>query len=610
MEIRNITIIAHVDHGKTTLVDGMLSLAGALSSKETVDRAMDNMDLERERGITIRAKNASVVYQDKQINIIDTPGHADFGGEVERVLSMADTSLLLVDAQEGPMPQTRFVLEKSLALGHKPIVVLNKIDREFAEPDRVLDEVFDLFDELGANEEQLDFPTIYCSAKNAYASKELERAGKEDNDLRPLLDLILEHVPPYPGSAEEPFQFQVMNLDYDEYIGRLAVGRVFRGRVKKNDQVSLVKLDGSIQKHKVSLLYGYEAMRRVELSEANPGDIIAVAGIDDLSIGETICLPDGEEARPPIHVDEPTVSMYFMVNDSPFAGREGKYVTTRQIRDRLHRETLTNVALRVTDDPESKDRFKVEGRGDLHLSILVETMRREGYELQVSRPEVILKTDESGNKLEPYEIVVIDVPEEYSGTIINELNQRKGEMQGMNTTTHGTSRLEYIVPTRGMISFRPFLITESRGSAALNSRFLKYDKHAGPVPGRKNGALVSMEPGKTVGFALFNLQERGVLFIGPGIEVYGGMVVGECARESDLDVNPCKEKKLTNIRASGSDEAVRLTPPREMTLDQAIEFIGEDELVEITPENVRIRKRYLDPHERKRHAKKLVEAGS
>ena len=608
MKIRNITIIAHVDHGKTTLVDGMLSLTASLKNKDSRERVMDSMDLERERGITIRSKNASVIYKDSRINIIDTPGHADFGGEVERVLSMADTSLLLVDAQEGPMPQTRFVLEKSLKLGHKPILVLNKIDREFADPDAVLDKVFDLFDELGATSEQLDFPVLYCSAKGGYASLELERAGKEDNDLLPLMDAVIEHVEPAPDSSNEPLQFQIMNLDYDEYIGRLGVGRIFQGSIKKNATISIVRLDGSIETKKAGLIYGYRAMHREELEGAACGDIIALGGVGELSIGETICTPGEEKARPPIKVDEPTVSMYFMVNDSPMAGQEGKFVTTRQIRDRLFRETLTNVALRVSEDPENRDRFKVEGRGDLHLGILAESMRREGYEFQVSRPEVILRT-ENGVKMEPYEIVIIDLPEEYSGTVINELNQRKGEMQGMNAEGHGTVRLEYHVPTRGLISFRPFLITESRGSAALNSRFLKYAPYAGTIPGRKNGALVSMEAGQSVGFALFNLQERGSLFIEPGAPVYGGMVVGECNRDTDLDVNPCKEKKLTNVRASGSDEAIRLTPPRPMNLEQSIEFIGDDELVEITPKSVRIRKKYLDPVERKRNAKKLVEAG-
>ncbi len=606
MEIRNITIIAHVDHGKTTLVDGLLELAEDRARKDLGERAMDSMDLERERGITIRAKNASIEYAGGRINIIDTPGHADFGGEVERVLSMADTPLLLVDAVDGPMPQTRFVLEKSLRLGHRPILVINKIDREFANPDRVLEQVFDLFDELGADSQQMDFPVIYASAKNRYASLDVARAGKEDRDLRPILELVRRHTPPVPPEkAGEGLQFQAMNLDYDEYIGRLAVGRIFSGTIKRLQTVTLLSTNGQKSSHKVSALYGYRGMERVQLEQAEAGDIIAIAGIDDLSIGDTVCSPDHEVARPPIRVDEPTVSMYFLVNDSPFAGREGRFVTTRQIRDRLLRETMTNVALRVNPDPESKDRFKVEGRGDLHLGILIEIMRREGYELQVSRPEVILKK-EGDQTLEPYEIVVIDLPEEYSGPVISELNRRRGDMRAMNTSGHGIVRLEYIVPTRGLISFRPFLITESRGTAAFTSRFLKYGPHAGAMPGRRNGALVSMEAGTSVAFALFNIQERGTLFIEAGVPVYAGMVIGECSRENDLDVNPCKEKKLTNIRASGADEAVRLIPPRQMGLDRALEFIDDDELVEVTPSSVRLRKKYLDPHERKRRARQLV----
>lgn len=607
MEIRNITIIAHVDHGKTTLVDGLLELNMDKSRKALAERAMDSMDLERERGITIRAKNASIEYAGGRINIIDTPGHADFGGEVERVLTMADAPLLLVDAVEGPMPQTRFVLEKSLRLGHKPILVINKIDREFADPDAVLEKVFDLFDELGATSEQMDFPVVYASAKNRFASMDLERAGKEDTDLTAILDLVLKHVPSVPpGAASEPFQFQAMNLDYDEYIGRLAIGRVFRGTLKRLDQVALLSsTTGKKTVHKISALYGFRGMERVALETAQAGDIIALAGIDDLGIGDTVSSVEHQEARPPIRVDEPTVSMYFLVNDSPFAGKEGKFVTTRQIRERLLRETMTNVALRVQEDPESKDRFKVEGRGDLHLGILIETMRREGYELQVSRPEVILKKEGTQTQ-EPYEIVVIDLPEEYSGAVISELNRRRGDMQSMNTSGHGIVRLEYIVPTRGLISFRTHLITESRGSAAFTSRFLKYGPHAGPIPGRRNGALVATESGVSVAFALFSIQERGQLFIEAGVQVYGGMVIGECSRESDLDVNPCREKKLTNVRASGSDEAVRLTPRRVMGLDRALEFIDDDELVEVTPLSARIRKKYLDPHERKRRAKQLV----
>ena len=602
MDIRNISIIAHVDHGKTTLVDEMLEQGGGLSQKEGQERVMDSMDQERERGITIRAKNASIMYKGSKINIIDTPGHADFGGEVERVLSLADASLLLVDAFEGPMPQTRFVLEKSLRLGHKPILVINKVDREFADPHRVLDRVFDLFDDLGANDEQMDFPVVYASAKLGFASLDLDRAGKEDKDLFPLLDLILDKVPPASGDSEGAFQFQVMSLDYDDYMGRVAIGRIFRGRISRNDPVTLIRKNGAKESHKITKIFGYEAMNRVEVATAEAGDIVALTGIEDLNIGETICFPGKEEARPPINVDQPTVSMTFMVNDSPFAGREGEFVTTRQIRDRLMKETLTNVALRVEEMEDFRDRFKVSGRGDMHLSVLVESMRREGFELQVSRPEVIIREVE-GQRMEPYEVVVVDVPEEYSGTIINEMNRRKGDMQGMESSSHGITRITYHIPTRGLIGFRSFVITESRGTAALTSRFLEYRAYAGPIPGRINGALVSMEQGQAVGFALFSLQERGVLFIDPGAQVYGGMVVGECSRENDLDVNPCKEKKLTNMRSSGADEAIRLTPPRKMSLEQALEFIDEDELVEVTPKSIRIRKRYLDPNERKKNAK-------
>ena len=601
MEIRNITIIAHVDHGKTTLVDGLLRAAGALSNKESGERVMDSMDLERERGITIRAKNASIVYKGTRINIIDTPGHADFGGEVERVLSMANCSLILVDAFEGPMPQTRFVLDKSLKLGHRPILVINKIDREFADPDKAVDMVFDLFDDLGATSEQMDFPIIYCSAKQGFASRELSRAGKEDKDLIPLLDLVLEHVPKAPGDPEAPLQFQIMNMDYDDYLGRLSIGRVFEGRVTKNQDVVLVRGDHK-EMHRITKIFGYSGMKRTEVDEAIAGDIVALTGIPDPMIGDTVCHEDHPNPRPPILVDEPTVSMFFSVNDSPFAGKEGQYVTTRQLRERLIREKLTNVALRVIEDPERQDRFQVQGRGDLHLSILVETMRREGYELQVSRPEVIMRT-ENGQKLEPFDIVIIDLPEEYSGVVINELNRRKGSMQGMETSAHGTTRLEYIVPTRGLIGFRSFLITESRGSAAQNSRFLHYAPYAGPIPGRKNGALVSMEAGTTVAFALWNIQERGSLFVDPGIPVYGGMIIGECARELDLDVNPAKEKKLTNMRTTSADEAVRLVPPRKLSLEQSLEFIDDDELLEVTPKSLRLRKKLLDPNERKRHAR-------
>ena len=610
MEIRNVSIIAHVDHGKTTLVDGLLDLTGSLADKERTDRVMDSMDLERERGITIRSKNASVEYKGTKINIIDTPGHADFGGEVERVLSMADCSLLLVDAFDGPMPQTRFVLQKSLMLGHRPILVINKVDRDGANPDAVLDKVFDLFDDLGATAEQHDFPVVYCSAKNGYASLELSRAGTEDKDFMPLLDLILKHVPPVPGDPADPLQFQIMNLDYDDYVGRLAIGRVFRGSIKNGGTYAVMREGGERESFRVSKLYGYEGIRRVEIQSAVVGDIVALAGLDEMNIGETICSPEQMDARPPITVDEPTVSMFFLVNDSPYAGREGTYVTTRQLRDRLIKEKMTNVALRVYDDPQRPDRFQVQGRGDLHLAILVETMRREGYELQVSRPEVILKK-EDGKTMEPMEEVVIDVAEAFAGTVISELNRRKGDMRSMETSPHGTTRVTYVVPTRGLIGFRSYLLTESRGTAALTSRFLEYAPYAGEIPGRKTGALVSTEVGESVPFALWGIQERGTLFIGPGVAVYGGMVLGECARENDMDVNPCKEKKQSNVRASGADEAIRLTPPRIMNLDRAIEFIDEDELVEVTPKSIRIRKRYLDPVDRRRYAKnKLAAANS
>ncbi len=604
MEIRNISIIAHVDHGKTTLVDGILQLTAAIHGKEIQDRVMDSMDLERERGITIKAKNCTVYFKGTKINIIDTPGHADFGGEVERVLSMADTSLLLVDAFEGPMPQTRFVLDKALKLGHRPILVINKIDRDGVDVDRVLNDVFDLFDDLGATPEQHDFPVVYCSARGGFASLEFERAGKEDKDLTPLLDLVLKHVPPARVNLDAPFQMQVMNLAYDDYVGRLAIGRIFQGRAHRNQNIRLLALDGTSKDYRIMRLYGFEGLNRKEIEEADGGDVVAIAGIDDLNIGETIAGEGCNERLPAITVDEPTVSMYFLVNDSPFAGREGDFVTARQIRARLQREVMTNVALRVIEEPTRQDRFQVQGRGDLHLSVLIETMRREGFELQVSRPEVIFK-QVNGKTEEPFETVIIDVPEEYTGTVINELNRRRGEMLHMLTGEHGITRLEYIVPTRGMIGFGSFLVTESRGTAALNSRFLRYAPAVGPIAGRKNGALISMESGKAVGFALFNLQERGKLFLSPGTLVYPGMVVGECSRDNDMDVNPIKEKKLTNVRASGTDEAIRLIPPVNMILEKALEFIGDDELVEVTPQSIRIRKKFLDPAERKKNAKKI-----
>jgi len=616
-DIRNIAIIAHVDHGKTTLVDGLLKFTGQLKKLE-VERVLDNLELEKEKGITIKAKNASIFYKDHKINIIDTPGHADFGGEVERVLGMADNSLLIVDAVEGPMPQTRFVLAKSLKIGHKPIVVINKIDREFADPDAVLNDVFDLFDELGANSEQLDFPVVYASAKLNYATTHIEKIGielqkyLEENHhytLEPILEMIVKYVPP--ASSEErnkkPLQMQIMNLDYDEYIGRIGIGRIFYGSFKKGDVVEIYKNEtGIIEKGKITKIIGFEGLNKIELLEASSGDVVAIAGIEDIKIGDTL----GEVGKvipgPRIEIEEPTVSMFFLVNDSPFAGKEGKYVTSRQLRERLLKETLTNVSIRVKEDPERKDRFEVQGRGDLQLALLAETLRREGYELQLSKPEVILKI-ENNKKLEPYEVVVIDLPEIYAGNIIQELNRRKGIMESMETFSHGTCRLEYIIPTRSLIGFRNFLITESRGTAAFSSRFSHYDTFLGQVSNRINGVLVSMIDGVAVAYALWQLEERGKIFIEPGTKVYKGMIIGEHSREGDLEVNPCKEKKLTNVRASGSDEAIRLTPPIKMNLEQSIEYIEDDELVEVTPLSLRLRKKYLDPSERKKMARLLAQ---
>lgn len=618
-DIRNIAIIAHVDHGKTTLVDGLLKAAGQLQKLEE-ERVLDNLELEKEKGITIKAKNASIYYKSHKINIIDTPGHSDFGGEVERVLGMADCSLLLVDAVEGPMPQTRFVLAKSLRLGHKPIVVINKIDREFANPDKVLNDIFDLFDELGATSEQLDFPVIYSSAKLCYATKEIHKVGlelqkelinsNEEYSLAPILDLIIEHVPPAsnPEKEDKPLQLQIMNLDYDDYIGRIGIGRIFQGIIKKNDIVEVYKnAENTTIRGKILKIIGFDGLKKVELLEAKPGDVVGIAGIEEVKIGDTICNPNQIIPGPRIEIEEPTVSMFFLINDSPFAGKEGKFLTTRHLRERLFKETLTNISIRVKEDSEKKDRFEVQGRGDLQLAILAETLRREGFELQLSRPEVIIKyNDATKKKLEPYEIVVIDVPEIYSGSIIQELNRRKGILQSLETFSHGTTRIEYIIPTRSLIGFRNFLITETRGTAAFSSRFSHYDDYIGVISNRINGVLVSMVDGIAVAYALWQLEERGRIFIDPGTPVYKGMIIGEHSREGDLEVNPCKEKKLTNIRASGSDEAIRLTPPIKFNLEQAIEYIEDDEYVEVTPKNIRLRKKYLDPNERKKMSRIAV----
>jgi len=597
MEIRNIAIIAHVDHGKTTLTDCILRHTGAVTAKEDRERIMDSNALEQEKGITILAKNTSVKYKGTRINIVDTPGHADFGGEVERVLSMTDCTLLLVDAFDGPMPQTRFVLGKSLQLGHKPIVVVNKVDREGARPGFSVDKVFDLFSDLGATEEQLDFPIIYASAKQGWAVNHLSEVP--GSNIEPLLDKVLEHVPPVKRDSHKELQFQVTALDYNEYVGRIAIGKIYQGTMKKGADVTLAKTNGTTANYKITKLYGYEGLTRYEIDEAGSGDIVAMAGIPDVFIGDTVCDLGNPLPLPAIQVEEPTVSMFFMVNNSPFAGKEGKYVTTRNLRERLDRELETNVALRL-EETEDKDRFKILGRGELHLSILIENMRREGYELQVSRPEVIIKYNEANEKIEPYETLVMDLPDQYSGACIQELNRRKGELQGMDAHTSGITRVEYIIPTRGLIGFRGHFISETRGEGVMSSRFLKFDKYKGEIPGRKNGALISMDSGDSTAYALWKVQERGDLFIEPQVAVYPGMILGMNSRDTDLEVNPVREKKLTNVRASGSDEAIRLIPPRKLTLEQSIEFLDDDELLEVTPQSLRLRKKVLDASMRKR----------
>jgi GTP-binding protein len=601
MEIRNICIIAHVDHGKTTLLDGILKETGAITSKENRERMMDSNDLEQERGITILAKNTAVQYKGTRINIVDTPGHSDFGGEVERVLNMANCSLLLVDAFDGPMPQTRFVLNKALQLGHKPILVVNKVDRDGARPSKVVDMVFDLFHDLGATDEQMDFPIIFASAKLGWAVNHIEEApGK---NLEPLLDMVIKHVPLSTGDVKAPLQFQVTSLDYSEYVGRIAIGKIYQGTIRKGQDITLVTMkDAKQANYKISKLYGFEGLKRHEIDSAEAGDIIALAGITDLFIGDTVCDLNQPFPLPPISVDEPTVSMFFMVNNSPFVGKEGKLVTTRNIRERLDRELQVNVAMRL-EETDDKDRFKILGRGELHLSILIENMRREGYELQVSKPEVIYRSAEDGSKLEPYETLVMDMPERFTGQIISELNRRKGEMTHMDAHESGITRIEYIIPTRGMIGFRGYFISETRGEGVSTSRFLKYGPFKGEIPGRKNGALISMDSGDTTAYSLWKIQERGALFIDPVVSVYPGMIIGEHSRENDLEVNPCKGKKLTNVRASGTDEAIRLVPPRKLTLEQSIEFLDDDELLEVTPASLRLRKKVLDGTLRKRVSK-------
>ncbi len=593
--IRNIAIIAHVDHGKTTLVDAMLRHAGVFRENEAItERVMDSNDLEKERGITILAKNLSVHHGRYKINIVDTPGHADFGGEVERVLKMVDSVLLLVDALDGPMPQTRFVLKKSLDLGLKPIVVINKIDRPGARPDEVVDMVFDLFCELQASDEQLDFAIVYTSAKLGYAMLDL---NAKSTSIEPLFAVIESNVRPPQGNPAAPFQLLVTNIDYNDYIGRIATGKIFNGKVTTGETIALIKRDGTVTKGRISKLLGYEGLKQVEILEASTGDIVTIAGFDDVGIGETLAAADAPIPLPYVSIDEPTISMNFIVNNSPFAGREGKLVTSRNIRERLDKELRTNVALLV-EDTASADTFKVSGRGELHLSILIENMRREGFEMAVSKPEVIYRI-EDGRKMEPMEYLVVDVPGEYQGAIIEKMGPRKGEMIAMQPMGE-TVRLEFIIPARGLIGLRGEVMTETRGTGVLTHTFHDYAPYRGDIPGRKNGVLMAMEHGETTAYALDALQPRGILFIGAGVEVYGGMIIGQHAKDSDLDVNPCKGKKLTNVRASGSDDAIKLTPPRNLTLEQALEFIDEDELVEVTPKSIRLRKKELDPNRRKR----------
>jgi GTP-binding protein len=598
--IRNIAIIAHVDHGKTTLVDKLLQQSGTLETRgKELKRVMDSNDQEKERGITILAKNTAVSWHDYRINIVDTPGHADFGGEVERVLSMVDSVLLLVDAVEGPMPQTRFVTQKAFARGLKPIVVINKIDRDGARPDWVLNEVFDLFDKLGATDEQLDFPVIYASALEGIAGAD---PSEMENNMESLFQLIVDNVPAPDVDPHGPLQMQVSALDYNAYVGVLGIGRITRGKVRANQQVVVLDMEGNSRKAKVGQVKTYLGLDQVDAEEAEAGDIICISGIDELNISDTLCDPENPEVMPPLTVDEPTISMTFQVNDSPFAGLEGKYVTTRNLKERLERELIHNVALRV-EPGESVEKFKVSGRGELHLSVLIETMRREGYEMAVSRPEVVTK-EVDGVVQEPFENLVVDVEEEYQGGVIEELGLRRAEMKDMTSDGRGRTRISFIIPTRGLIGFRTQFLGMTSGSGILTHVF----DHFGPVKkgeiaGRNNGVLVSMVKGKSLGFALFNLQDRGRLFIEPNREVYEGMIVGLHSRENDLAVNPTKAKQLTNIRAAGTDENILLSPPIKHSLEQAMEFIEKDELVEITPTNIRLRKQFLTENERKRHSR-------
>lgn len=600
-QIRNIAIIAHVDHGKTTLVDQLLRQSGTFRANQQVDeRVMDSNDLEKERGITILAKNTAIDYEGYHINIVDTPGHADFGGEVERVLGMVDCVVLLVDAQEGPMPQTRFVTKKALALGLKPIVVINKIDKPSARPSWVIDQTFELFDNLGATDEQLDFPIVYASGLSGFAKLE---ETDESNDMRPLFDTILKHTPAPSGSADETLQLQISQLDYDNYTGRLGIGRILNGRIKPGQVVAVMNHDQQITQGRINQLLGFKGLERVPLEEAEAGDIVIISGIEDIGIGVTITDKDNPKGLPMLSVDEPTLTMDFMVNTSPLAGTEGKFVTSRQIRDRLQKELLTNVALRVEDTADA-DVFRVSGRGELHLTILLENMRREGFELAVGKPRVVYR-DIDGQKCEPYENLTVDVPDENQGAVMEELGRRRGELTNMESDGNGRTRLEYHIPARGLIGFQGEFMTLTRGVGLMSHVFDDYAPVKPDMPGRHNGVLISQEQGEAVAYALWNLEDRGRMFVSPNDKIYEGMIIGIHSRDNDLVVNPLKGKKLTNIRASGTDEAVRLTTPIKLTLEGAVEFIDDDELVEITPQSIRLRKRYLSELERRRHFKKL-----
>ncbi|MDA3045656.1 translational GTPase TypA [Campylobacter sp. VBCF_06 NA8] len=596
--IRNIAVIAHVDHGKTTIVDELLKQSGTFSEHQEVgERVMDSNDIERERGITILSKNTAIRYGDTKINIIDTPGHADFGGEVERVLKMVDGVLLLVDAQEGVMPQTKFVVKKALSLGLRPIVVVNKIDKPAADPDRVVNEIFDLFVALDANDEQLEFPVVYAAAKNGYAKHNL---SDENVDMKPLFETILSHVPSPSGSDENSLQLQVFTLDYDNYVGKIGIARIFNGRISKNQSVMLAKADGTKVTGRISKLIGFNGLERIDIDNAGTGDIVAIAGFDALDVGDSVVDPANPMPLDALHIEEPTLSVIFSVNDGPLAGTEGKFVTSNKIDERLAAEMKTNIAMRYENVGEGK--FKVSGRGELQITILAENMRREGFEFCLGRPEVIIK-EIDGVKCEPFEHLVIDAPDDCTGTVIEKLGRKKAEMKVMNPTGDGQTRIEFEIPARGLIGFRSQFLTDTRGEGVMNHSFLEFRPFSGAVEKRQNGALTSMENGVALGYSLWNLQDRGVLFIAPQAKVYVGMIIGEHSRPNDLDVNPIKGKNLTNVRASGSDDAIKLVPPRSLNLERALEWIEEDELVEVTPINIRVRKRYLDPTTRRRMSK-------